>query len=609
MATLCGLCFAPSDVAAGRLAKASLRHPGGPPREAIGCALAAYCHASWRSEKGVDPPLSVEARWLQLWGEVVKDDADVRGRSSGPLPLYLWMGTSMEGALREHHLAWHLHCLVVVHRTQEAMVKLVQCHAEGMLSRLQLPIVKELLLALPKETLDIEGGHTKIASMLAERLVESIRPLTGAQHRLLNASLAFSSRGSRVVSDVPIVTTDAVLYAHMIDYVLNTISMARSRPEYEARMSDLQTLFSLANTDSLAASLVPAGVPIESVMVATTDEHRSRRIGILGRSMRQTIKLLCGYSTIAHGTKIPVVWLQEPSLAVDRAIQLGVSFLSRLLVLCSSRGNGLVRRTAEPKWRRRLRATTAVRTHKYQLLLSELPHADLSVTVQTLLSGGFVCEGGELGWCLLNSEMVDLRFYSLFTLGLLYQALSALLKDTRAVPFAGKQRSGTHSHKIDEQSEGGNTTETEGSCKERYDAVLTQLRVLYTRRQEVFGEELLCFQPTTTHEAVHSLAESDHNLAEGKATHEQLPLKFLPGFPAPGRQSLAPSTFFESAPVVVDFVWKAQEYGSTHDVRVRHLVHCLRNRSMVTPEGKLVLDCRRHTFDGWELKGTATTTA
>ncbi|CCW69406.1 unnamed protein product [Phytomonas sp. Hart1] len=513
-----------------------------------------------------------------------------------------------EDALREQYMAWYLHCLVVTHRTQEIILALGRYHVKGMLSRLELYTVKEILVALPKEVLNKEGGPITIESVLAERLISDIHTFSSTPPRMRNASSTSPSVSSRPGFHVPIVTTDVILYARMVDYVLNNICAAGSRPEYEARLLDLQTLFSLANTDSLAASIVPTRVPIESVMVAENDERRSRRIGVLGHTMRQVIKHLCVYSRSVDRITIPATWLQEPSPVVDRAIQLGVGLLSKLLMLCSSRGNGLAVRTAEPKWRQRLRETTAVRTHKYQLLLSELPHADLSVIVQTLLSGGFVCEGGELGWCLLDSEMVDLRFYSLFTLGLLYQALGALLKDPRPARFTCEHRPRTCSNVSNSKSKGDAMNEVKGSNINRYDAVLTQLRVLYKRRQEVFGEELLRFQPITPYAAAHTLEEADHGFSECQIT-EKHPTSLLPGVSVPGGHSLSPPMLLGSSPVVVDVVWKLGDCGSAYDPRVRHLVHCLRNRSMVTPEGKLVLDCQRRTFDGWVLKGEATTTA
>lgn len=324
----------------------------------------------------------------------------------------------------------------------------------------------ELLSALPQTLLD--------ANRLGERLSFS---LLAAMRRTNNAQRGVTAPPPQRFF-VPAVSTHAVVYARMLRYVLSSATQVQRGSSYVQHLHDLAALLSSADVHALAASFVPAEQPLTVVMVAAPDAHRSEYVQQVVSAVRAVVEVLCEEPTPASSSSFPLVgslaeeptgaptqagaspsktlvtarkraakqaardpllrvqystaslgafswkWREEALGDVDGAVQAAAHFLISLLELCASRKNSLPFRKAEPKWRRELRERTAVRAHKFELLLQELPHDEIRAVLHTLLGHGYHREGSQLGVALLKGDQVDLRYYTLPLLGSLYLAVS-----------------------------------------------------------------------------------------------------------------------------------------------------------------------------------------
>jgi hypothetical protein len=176
-------------------------------------------------------------------------------------------------------------------------------------------------------------------------------------------------------------------------------------------------------------------------------------------------------------------WREQAMDDVDGAVQAAVRLLTALMELCSSHKTSLPLRKSEPKWRRELRERTAVRAHKYELLLQELPHAELRAVLHTLLGHGYHREGSRLGVSLLKGDQVDLHYYTLPLLGSLYLAVSA-----SAPPFSLRSMwtatvtEGEASSCISNKE----AKSTDAACEsDRWKQAVYQM---YRRRFEIYGD-------------------------------------------------------------------------------------------------------------------------
>ncbi|KAG5492069.1 hypothetical protein GH5_00973 [Leishmania sp. Ghana 2012 LV757] len=331
----------------------------------------------------------------------------------------------------------------------------------------------ELLSSLTPQLLEEEG----IGEQLAQSLVGHLKYAQPQPQRPWSGS-------PQSLSFVPTVTANAVLYARMLQYLVASSRRVRSGDSFVRHLHDLSLLLSHGSIYALAASLVPTDQPLKVVMVAAKDTYREGHMQQLVGALRDVVDSLCeepvprlaeleatdaaakdgvastpralttGSGFSSHSVPPPKGttgrraagrkeldlleraaassrgaaswhWREEVLSEVDGTVQAAVHLLTSLLELCSSRKNSLPMRTAEPKWRRELRERTAVRAHKFELLLQELPHAELHALLHTLLGHGYLREGSRLGVSLVKGDQVDLRYYTLPLLGSLYLAVSA----------------------------------------------------------------------------------------------------------------------------------------------------------------------------------------
>ncbi|KAK7199092.1 hypothetical protein NESM_000878200 [Novymonas esmeraldas] len=456
---LCGVALAPTSQSAVHLATEASRAS----LDAAGVALAAFCASHDRAAAvpaaAVEDSGSRELRWLSLWTLLTHP----RAQPPSPPPFSLhtvvaspavvaWADGLAPAALQERRLSWHLHCLVAsrdahsaarllagVYRDASHPASAVAAAAaaatseeEGVCRSAVIPVLvptqAELLACLPAPLLDEDGLGERLAHSLVSHLRDSSPPPRPS-----------SSRGpSRSPAFVPAVTANAAVYARMLRYLVATRAQARSEVDYARHLHDLTLLLSHGATHALAASLVPADQPLTSVMVAATDPHRQDRARQLVSAVREVVEALCeepvpGLAVTALASAQSEEssgaaswrWRERVLADVDATVQAATGLLASLLELSSARRSSLPLRTAEPRWRRELRERTAVRAHKFELLLQELPHTELRAVLQALLSHGYTREGGLLGLSLVKGDQVDLRYYTLPLLGSLYLALSA----------------------------------------------------------------------------------------------------------------------------------------------------------------------------------------
>nr|CCC50936.1 conserved hypothetical protein [Trypanosoma vivax Y486] len=325
------------------------------------------------------------------------------------------------------------------------------------------------------------GKHSEIEAMLAESknaslILEHISDSTltkiflqaslsaVTRYRVLGSLLAVSrakwyaapiyhSQLKHSAHNLPAVACNIKLFGSVLHSLILQVSDSPS-PENKARfLRDVAMLLRMCNVRSLAASLVPdhntthgncdRASALAAVMKASPDGYRAKPLAYFVEAVREVVQLACRLSRQGDDAAVSV-------------IHGSADVLSSLLSLCATRGTEPNCRKAQPEWRRRLQSDVAVRSHKYELLSSELPHSGLSRCVAMLLADGFVIAGGLLGSCLAAADFIDLRFYSLGLLSSLYHAVCVLQRH--------------------------------GGCGQPVDACRI-VESLYFRRREVFGED------------------------------------------------------------------------------------------------------------------------
>ncbi|KAG5492613.1 hypothetical protein JKF63_01192 [Porcisia hertigi] len=570
---LCGVTMAHASKVALRLAAEVSRVS----LDAAGVALAAFCasHTLTAVRSNDDSAVvtvghTKEAWWLSLWMQLTQPSTQppllppfsLDAVIASPA-VCVWSDGLTPADLRERRISWHLHCLVASKEVSSAARLLAGACGDTSRARqgkaeldvwtdqgASIPVLAstqaELLTALPPHLLE-EGG-------LGEELTKSlVRHLRRVQPQPKPPAQRPWSGVPHSLSFVPTVTANAVLYARMLQYLLTSTTHVRTGDSYVRYLHDLSLLLSQGSIYALAASLVPAGQPLKTVMVATKDTHREGHTQQLIGALREVVDSLCGEpisrlaaSPIADHpltedgvdfTQKPLLpgsapssdgtaplegegerkvarrkerqtlvegatahprdamswrWREDVLSNVDGAVQAAVRLLTSLLQLCSSRKDSLPLRAAKPKWRQELHERTAVRAHKYELLLQELPHTELRAVLQTLLGHGYIREGSLLGVSLVRCEQVDLRYYTLPLLGSLYLAVSSPLFASTPAHAACVRTSPPSS------SSATSFTDAESSAESERQAVYR----MYRRRLQIYGNADLnvtipSYPPTT----------------------------------------------------------------------------------------------------------------
>lgn len=610
---LCGACCAPSEAAAVQLAREASRLS----IDAAGCALFVFarCYKGLRQDTEEGADAEWEPRWLSLWHRVI---TPTRGAPLAPLPPLQLTGLStillqsgMDSfVLRQHRVSYHLHCLLIrgdVKAATQLASLLCQDRSVPVRSTSSpfdevVPIAEtmrgELLSSLPLSLL-IETG---LRDTLASCMLASLRQLVSTSGKSnLEWSVRVSAPTPRRRAYVPSVSTNAVLYARMLHYILSSTATARREGAFRQCIHDIALLLSVGNCYALASSCVPHHEPLTKVMVAAKDTYRVKQVKELVTSVKDTLAFLCeeavpavslantavydsnaseglqfqnGYERRSESMALLSLqsylgreswrWREDSAAEMSNAVQVGARFLSSLLSLCSNRKSSLPLRRAEPKWRRQLREETALRTHKYELLLQELPHTELQGILRTLLCSGYTKASSELGVSLVKGDQMDLRFYNLPLLGSLYQAVLTCSHDGVPVKRDVVEKQGNCTVAADDAATSEDNDDTRKELIYR----------MYRRRLEVFGN-------------ADTLGPTKFSAATGLAC--------LPG----DRNTLVQAVVFAA--------------GSQHrhkDSSATYFTDYLPNCSSTVTEGSATADVGLSTapflFGGWTWKGVVT---
>ncbi|RNF15163.1 uncharacterized protein Tco025E_05586 [Trypanosoma conorhini] len=360
-----------------------------------------------------------DAAWLRLWSGVQATPGDALSPA--------WV--------RCHEL--HLSCLLRAGRCEEVEAVLRKStEAPLMMRRMSDATLAELFL--------VESLGPTMRNQVLAALLEVSRVKGEAASALFHVLSPFE-RGRML----PSVTRSSTLFAKALHCLVLQAREEPSVANYTRVLRDVQGLCRVSNPYALAASLVPHDSPLASLMTASLDERRARLLATFVEAVAEATELACGFTRRSGGGGGGSSGTHED--CVEATLRGCVEVLTGLLTLCSGRRGRLPQRRAEPEWRKRLHHDAAVRSHKYELLCSELPHALLSGCLSTLLCNGFVCPGGDLGACLVSADFVDLHFYTLALLGSLYHA---------------------------------------ARVAQRQPDVSATIRALYQRRRQVFGEDV-----------------------------------------------------------------------------------------------------------------------
>eukprot|EP00796_Vickermania_ingenoplastis_P005266 gene5266-3774_t len=445
---LCGLCLAPSDEEAVELARrAKHRFP-----EAAACALAAYCSLSGvpsESEK------SVESRWLALWERVGDDSAS---RSSGPRCPAPPLHPSVEGVLqassvRAFAVAWEAHCVLAAGglAAADAFPRLL-CGGRdtpaAVAACLPMWAKVEWLTQLPAS---VRRGSPAVANAHGA-ICEKILSSAATARRKGDVGRPSTTHGQRTPFAVRVhpASSSAAAQSRLLEHLLTMathMSCDSALHSYDFILDRLRGLWAVQNAYAVAASLVPPHdtKTLHRVMSSTPSEWRTRALSELIGAIRAALQwaitgkvppsagLGLAHSSLLHAS-VPAAWRRERSLAVTDVVHEGTSALVALLTLCANRQEALPRRVGVPSWRSKLHASATVRSHKYEVLLAELPQSELSALLQLLLRYGYVEAGVELGRCLVSSALLDLRFFSASLLGSLYLGMEATAATAQDLP-------------------------------------------------------------------------------------------------------------------------------------------------------------------------------
>ncbi|KAH9601580.1 hypothetical protein LSM04_004210 [Trypanosoma melophagium] len=428
----CATCLAPTLTIGERLARASCAGGNGifstssKAATAAAMAFAACCSV-------VEPNTQeADTAWLRLWTSMtfVQDDALD--------PAYI----------RCQEL--QISCLLRSGKYDEIEDLLLQRIDTHALQRMTDVTLAKLFL------LDSMG------SVARYRVLAALLEATKGKYKVVETGLALRLSPFERGRNLPSVTRSSILFAKVLRCL---VAQAHDEPSITnclRVLRDIEGLSRISNSYALADSLVPHDAPLESIMTASMNKQRALLLATLVEAVNEVTDLACAVfrrvsstfisnSTVAANTNDDSVDRES----VEAALKGCVGVLTGLFTLCAGRRGELPQRRAEPEWRQRLQRATAVRSHKYELLCAELPHAQLSRCLATLLANGHLLVGGGLGCRLVKSDFVDLNFYSLGLLGLLYHA-------TRV----GEQRQ-----------------------QQQMDASAV-IQSLYQRRREVFGEDV-----------------------------------------------------------------------------------------------------------------------
>lgn len=480
--TLCALCVAETDTEATRLAL-MIRDVC---RAATGCALASYCSlpsvpfASDGPQLGSDSETprewDIELRWRKLWRTITQEEEEKRSKAR-----YVGL-ESTENEEEEHinptlpreeierfFLAWQLHCCQACDDPLEKVEHLLlQVH-----KRLDSARFLKMVCGLPDffkvefiESFSVPAGsgsltctsHHALCNQLLCSAVDEVKKTRSRVSSMdvswkrdfrrggwSGASSPFAGRRVHPVTSSTDVQTKLLRHLLFDARRLSVPGDAGGEDEarYAALVREMTALWSLHNTYSLAASVVPphtAGT-IHNVMTATRSDCRAARLEEWLDAVRDGVYWLCAgdlraverdligsrsmtsQRRLLHGPSISIAARTRRREDVAACIGEAVGMIANVLTLCSDRQDSLPSRRSVPAWRCKIDAAARIRSHKYQLLSCEIPHRTLASLLHVLLDHGYVVQAATLGSCITSCSFLDLRFYSSSVLSSFYHAV------------------------------------------------------------------------------------------------------------------------------------------------------------------------------------------
>lgn len=208
---------------------------------------------------------------------------------------------------------------------------------------------------------------------------------------------------------------------------------------YIRLVEEMTALVAVHNPHALAASLVPLhdkqASSLQAVMEAKRCSVRASRTAELLGNILTMLRWLCTGDVVwsshsypqekQNDSHIPLFWRREQKERVGRAVKEAVRLVTALLSLCANKEGSLPSRRSIPAWRLKLAAASAARSHKYELLLSELPHEHLASIFSLLLHYGFMEEVVTLSYCVVNHNQLNLSAYPASLIGSMWLAVTS----------------------------------------------------------------------------------------------------------------------------------------------------------------------------------------
>lgn len=281
--------------------------------------------------------------------------------------------------------------------------------------------------------------------------------------------------------------------AFLSSVALSGVSCPEKKENYRSFLGlieEITALWTLNNAHAMAASLVPLHdshpLSLQVVMKAKRSAFRTSQtaeflenilLGVhwlcTGEVVKSSYALLFKKHNECHAS---LLWRREQEKKVRRAVRAAVRVVTALLSLCANKEGSLPSRRALPVWRVELAASCAIRSHKFELLLSELPHSQLASFFSLLLFYGYMEEAVTLCCCVVRNNQLDLSAYSASLIGSLWLAVTSSL----TLPSEVSVRKGCSSVQ-------GKDETPERATKED---VIARLKQFYRQRILVFGDEV-----------------------------------------------------------------------------------------------------------------------
>lgn len=339
---------------------------------------------------------------------------------------------------------------------------------------------------LPTFSVPVHPAST--SAIVHTRLLQHIL-FRAAKLSSMQTTIPSLQKGTQTETSLP----DSVTF--LTSVALSGATCTEKKEEYRTFLGlveEITALWTVNNAHAMAASLVPPHdshpLSLQVVMKAKKNGFRTSQAAELLENVFLGVHWLCtgkversNFALVYEKHKenhVSLLWRREQREKVGRAVRAAVRMLTALLSLCANKKGSLPSRRALPVWRVELTASCAVRSHKYELLLSELPNSQLASFFSLLLYYGYMEETVALCCCVVRNNQLDLSVYSASLIGSLWLAVTSSLTPPSET---SKRKEFSAVQEKDETPE--RTTKED---------VIARLQQFYRQRILVFGDEVSC---------------------------------------------------------------------------------------------------------------------